>query len=226
MEFSIRKAHPGDAAEIAELHHLVWPREMVDPNQVNSLLAEESHTAYLAFDPLGLVGYADGFQTRAQDQAPRWELDLLAVHPRARRRGIAIALIKEQISGARQNEIDQIRALVKLNNRGAHRAFASAGFEPSPSVLHLYTAAIDENWDPKLPSACHLVDVTTFTYSGVWLEGCLDSETILSVLEAQAAESPRMLGVLIDPHQVDPDASERMVRLTFGGAHQWYYRTP
>ncbi|MDX1436087.1 MAG: GNAT family N-acetyltransferase [Anaerolineales bacterium] len=222
MEISVRPAEAADAEDLADLHHLVWPRDRVDPDRFQRLLAGDSHRAHIALDPLGVVGYADGFATESQQDRPRWELDLLAVHPRARRRGIGTELVVEQINTARRAGARSIRALVRLSNRGGHRTFARAGMTPDLTVYHLYTAPLGDDQSPKLPRASRLLEVETLTYDGLWLEGAITSEVIVSLLKHAAPDGDRLVGMLIDPHQIAGDDAEKMVAMTFVGAFQWY----
>ncbi|MBC7223192.1 MAG: GNAT family N-acetyltransferase, partial [Anaerolineae bacterium] len=85
------------------------------------------------------------------------ELDLLAVRPAFRGRGMARSLIQAAMRAAPREA--RIRAWVALENAPSHRAFAAAGLRPSPEPCELWAYAIrglrprppDPHWPPVLP---------------------------------------------------------------------------
>ena len=140
-----------------------------------------------------VLGFCDSFLTRSQEGLVRHEVDLLAVHPDSRGRGLAQSLIQESLlMASRWNvrspaaPISISRALIRVGNLASERCFSQRGYQPhemvcvlvtkeEPSGAHEGTALISNS------TGVHLVDVQTFSYSGVWIEGSPSTEIFQSV---------------------------------------------
>lgn len=101
------------------------------PEQIVRLLTGGEQRAWVAQVDGDIAGFVTALPTRTL-QAESWEVDLLAVHPRHRRRGIGTALIRQAAKGARR-----ARAVVAVKNHASRRAFEAAGFRPMPDPRHL-----------------------------------------------------------------------------------------
>ena len=106
------------------------------PGQVVRLLAAGEQRAWVAEVDGRVVGFVAAFPTRTL-QAEGWEVDLLAVHPAHRGRGIGTALIEAAVEGASGRGATRARAAVAVKNRASRRAFGAAGFRARPGTCHL-----------------------------------------------------------------------------------------
>jgi GNAT superfamily N-acetyltransferase len=97
--------------------------------QVQAMLGGDAQRAWLAIGRDQVIGFVVAFLTHGLC-GPRWEIDLLAVHPDWTRRGLATRLIKTAAThGA--CVAGKARAVVSTENPGSGRAFARAGFHCS-----------------------------------------------------------------------------------------------
>jgi ribosomal protein S18 acetylase RimI-like enzyme len=183
-----REATPADAEDIARLIAAVWPGQAVHPARIRRALAEEDRSTVLALAAGEVVGFVDGFLTRSDDGRPRWEIDLLAVQPAARGRGIATQLIRESATAGWAAAAETLRALIRVGNTGARLAFERSGFAADVEREGLYVCDCPERLDiPELPDGLHLLSVSTLMYSGLWLEGRL-SERSFSAAASECAQ--------------------------------------
>jgi GNAT superfamily N-acetyltransferase len=106
-----------------------------DAEQVRVMLAEGPQHAWLAIGDAGAVGFVIAFPTHGL-QGARWEIDLLAVLPEWRGRGLATRLIRAA-SGHGMTLTRQARAVVATDNNGSMRAFTRAGFRVEPGMCRL-----------------------------------------------------------------------------------------
>jgi L-amino acid N-acyltransferase YncA len=168
VEYTIRAATADDAAGIAAVAAAVWPEEPLDAARIGALMAAGARRTLVAASDGATVGFADGFMTGARDGAPRWEVDLLAVGPRAQGHGIGRALIAGSVAAGRELGAARARALIRAGNIGSERAFAACGFQPEPFESELWVA--DGVAVPDVIAGLTIVPVRTFRYAGIWLE--------------------------------------------------------
>jgi GNAT superfamily N-acetyltransferase len=131
-------------------------------------MPEPSHSTHVAVREGTVVGFVDGFVTRAGDGATRWEVDLLAVDPCAQGRGLGRGLVAANIAAGSTRNVAYARALIRTGNIGSERAFAACGFAPDPFESELWVAG--DLMTAGEPVGLHVVPVRTFRYSGTWLE--------------------------------------------------------
>jgi len=124
---------------------------------------EGSQCAWLAVDdnPVGahgraplqedVVGFVIAFPVSSL-QGAWWEIDLLAVHPDRRGRGLGRQLIQTAAAGG-ESLAGRSRAVVATDNRRSTRAFAGAGFQAEPSTCTLMIRRFDEQapWPQPAP---------------------------------------------------------------------------
>ena len=116
-------------------------REAVD---VLDLSAASTHAVLAAEDPDGLVAYASCVRIPKLDPRRGFLfIDELHVLVRARRRGIARALLGAANALAREQGLAGVRLLVRPENDPARRLYRSARFAESETVLCERLAADD-----------------------------------------------------------------------------------
>lgn len=104
--------------------------------QIVALLADGSQHIWLAEADGEPAGFVSAFATHTL-RGLGWEVDLLAVRPEYRRRGIARALVRMAVAGAAGSDAERSRAVVAAENHASRRAFEAAGFCPRPEQVHL-----------------------------------------------------------------------------------------
>ena len=97
--------------------------------QVQAMLGGDAQRAWLAIGGDQVIGFIVAFVTKGL-RGPRWEIDLLAVHPDWTRRGLATRLIGTAATHGACVAV-KARAVVSTENSGSGRAFARAGFHRS-----------------------------------------------------------------------------------------------
>jgi len=217
----LRLASPHDSSAMSQLINLC----LNDPHEESRLslvLGLPDHITYVVETDGEIVGFADSFVTQSHDGTLRLELDLLAVHPAHRGRGLAARLIEGCTQQAFARGVKQARGLVALANTASQHAFAKAGYNlqagiqalnilPSVALAPLYSLA-------------HLVRVSTLTYQGYWLE--LPDLGKLSTYLAEASPVPShwRLGMVISQAQLQayPQLSNQVVTLNH---YQWWLKT-
>jgi GNAT superfamily N-acetyltransferase len=168
MDAFVRRAKASDAPSIAAVAAEVWPEEPLDSANIRQLLAESGRTTLVAELDGSVVGFVDGFVTRAASGAQRWEVDLLAVSSAARGRGVGRRLVVESVAAGIAIGAEQSRGLVRVGNVASERVFSACGFIPDESESKLWVA---EGLLPDETQASpRVVPVRTFRYAGLWLE--------------------------------------------------------
>ncbi|MFQ3568682.1 MAG: GNAT family N-acetyltransferase [Aggregatilineales bacterium] len=171
MSFTMRLATAFDAAEIAQLLQDVWPHHTVDEAQIARVIPQ--HEACLIALDRRIVGLCDAFITASSEGIPRWEIDLLAVHPSARRQGIASRLLERSLHIGGDQGCAQARALVRVMNTSAERVFFKAGLCSQLQTFNLMTASPFDHRACNAPRHAYFLPVNTLLYSGIWIEGVI-----------------------------------------------------
>lgn len=94
MPIILRLATRDDAPNIAALKRRVWPDENADLVRIAKALSDPAHTVLIAVHGELVVGFAHAFVTHSAQGAMRWEVDLLAVYPDYRGRGLGVRLLQ------------------------------------------------------------------------------------------------------------------------------------
>lgn len=115
-----------DAEGVLAVEQATFAESPYDADQVQDLLADERQRAWVAVSSQGVVGFVISFLT--EGLARRWwEIDLLAVLPAWRGKGLATRLIQAAAAtGAVQ--APQARAFTADDNVASAGAFRRAGF--------------------------------------------------------------------------------------------------
>lgn len=175
----IKQAVPDDAPELAQLIGLIWHDASHDdtPNaaSVARVIQERGECTLIGCDENRVLGFVDAFMTMDMGGAPRWEVDLLGVHPDARGKGTAVELIRSACEYGADQGADYARAVVRHDNVGAQKTFSHAGFKTDGKSYRLCIASPPEIEDSLIDMSsedgAYLIPVTTLTYRGVWIEG-------------------------------------------------------
>ncbi len=193
MTLTIRPAAQEDFAAIAQIIADIFD-ERIEPGtkhlQSNLVLVAELNGA--------VVGFAANFLTRSAEGESRFELDLLAVDPAARGRGVGFALVARCIQAASKRDADSLRTLVRADNLAMSRICARAGLLRSAHHYELYIADAEPMIAPaRAAHAAHLLAVDTLTYRGIWLEGRLSQAAIEQAHQRAQAENRSRIGALV-----------------------------
>lgn len=192
-----RRAEPLDSGSIADLIQQTWGNA-VAPAWIEELLANSSHVVWIALTVDGqCAGFCASFMTRDMTGTLRWEIDLLAVHPLARRRGIGRALVAKCVAEGWRRHAAVQRALISIDNEPSGRCFAANRFVPE-APCDLWVGA------PRPPQirqrdvdGGHLISVDTLTYRGVWLESRFDEAALHAAHEKALTEGRTVVGAVI-----------------------------
>lgn len=199
MTVEIRQASITDLPAVGAVKGAVWPDE-APPNLAlcQHVLTSPVHSTHVALVDGVVAGFVSGFLTQTAAGVPRWEVDLLAVHPAYRGRKLATALILENLSVARALRAQYARGLVQVSNAASQRAFLRAGFSCDAVKFGLYVTG--ENVplsEQDVPQGLHIVPVATLNYRGVWLEGVLDASAFAYASQMRQQNNLDIAGVVI-----------------------------
>lgn len=201
MPITIRRALPQDAQAIAELIAAAFHEE-ANPTHIQSLIEGGEHLTFVAEDEQ-IVGFIDGFYTYMPHKIRRMELDLLAVHPEHSGKGIGKALINT--FGESNEHAQKIRVLVAVTNIPMQRAMQNTGYQLQEPAMSLYVAS-EGKAEAHTHEARWLIDIKTFTYTGIWIEGNISKEII------EAAHARRELRRLEVVGAVIPSDAHRQIK--------------
>jgi ribosomal protein S18 acetylase RimI-like enzyme len=158
--------------------------------QVQVMLTEGPQRAWLAFGENKVVGFVIAFSTDSLS-GPCWELDLLAVHPHWRGRGLATRLVRVAAAGSPER-IGRARAVVATDNGASARAFTRAGFRPAPEVctLLIYRPA-DAVLRPRRMAVVGVRQAASLAEAARWLQE-FRGKPLPSGAEARRDPRPRL----------------------------------
>ncbi len=124
-----------DAERILSVEQATFDECPYDAGQVRDMFTEGEQRAWLAIAGDSVAGFVIAFPTGGL-HGQRWELDLLAVLPNWRGRGLAARLIRA--AGAYGAGVARrARAAVAADNNASTRAFTHAGFRAEPETCKL-----------------------------------------------------------------------------------------
>ena len=181
----VKRAARIDVPGIASVKQATWPYEQTNEDYIDRVIQDESHFTLVATESLQIVGFVDGFETIAQDGTRRWEIDLLAVHPDHRGRGIAKCLVGACAEHGGQRGCSISRSLIHIGNDNSMKVFTSCGYQPESQVCGLYVSSNDSDVNIAIPSNLHLGAVDTINYRGVWLEGELSGDAFAAAISSK-----------------------------------------
>ena len=168
MSRKIRAARAGAKEGISRVLHDVWEESLLE--DVFEAYTESDDRLVLVSEDGGQVeGFSSAFLTPAPVSC--WEVDLVAVLPNSRGKGVGSDLIRGTVSGAPREKAEIARASVRVDNCASQGAFERVGFSTDMIERTLLL------WDPVIgcdESFYHpgvaLVPVDTLTYRGLWIE--------------------------------------------------------
>jgi len=163
MSYTVQRIIPSEAQtrEVLSIERTCFGESALSPHQAMALFARREQRLYLAELPQGqVVGFCSCFLL-AGEQGRRLEIDLLAVLPGGRGRGIGTALVTTAKQAASDEGIGAVRAVVRVGNRASEGAFERAGLTPSQARYQLlvYTPVgaqpvlyLPSDWHEGVPS--------------------------------------------------------------------------
>jgi ribosomal protein S18 acetylase RimI-like enzyme len=223
MTFTIRKAKLEDRQQIIALKSTVWPQESASNRDVSAVLDHPTHQVFIAEENNRLTGFVDGFTTIDASGRHRWEVDLLAVHPEHRRKGVAQALVTACTQLTHDYPSDYARALIALNNPGSKKTFQSCAYECIDPVHELLVTGFKKEIYYELATHFFPVAVQTLSYHGFWLEmNPSKLETSQKLPEKSLKDA--VLGVVLDKGEKQMAVKLREMGFNLVGQYQWWIR--
>jgi GNAT superfamily N-acetyltransferase len=217
--WAIRRAAAIDAAAIAAVLADCWPDDTPDVPRIARLSVAKDRATLIAAREGQVAAFVDAFTTVAPDGTARWEVDLLAVARAARGHGLA-ARLAEAVSRLAPPEAVLARALVRVGNTPAERAFARAGFS-SGVAQTLFAAAAQNGASATLPRGLTLVH--TLTYSGIWIEPGLSAAELGAAWQVGSVERLDVIGAVVDVGSAAEAACARP-GVSAHGPFRWWAR--
>lgn len=195
-----RQAMLDDVSAIAAVKTAVWPEEESDVGVIARALQTPTHHTHIAMVDEQVVGFVSCFTTESAQGERRWEVDLLAVHPDFRRRGLATKLIEGTLALPEAQSCEYARALIQIDNVGSQRSFAQNGFTTDGQIhtLLICSQALEAaDARTSAASGCHMIPVNTLGYQGLWLEEPLSTEAFTLARAELAGTNAAVAGVII-----------------------------
>lgn len=205
----LRPATTADAAPLAELIPAVWPDTPADARHIEQVVGRPGRATHVVEMNGRVIGFVDGFVITALPGGPHWQIDLLAVAPAGRGRGLGRRLIETSLLAGRRQRAVVARALIAIENAASQVSFGRAGFQTDQNELLLLLAASDPL--PELPNRYGALPVQTLTYNGIWLD------PDAGPFAGQLPFIPRQISLLQRPAELDPPAGF----LPSGRFHYW-----
>jgi ribosomal protein S18 acetylase RimI-like enzyme len=224
MPIEIRQAAVEDVDAIASVKRAVWRDEAADGAHIAGILARADHATHVAESHGVIVGFVDGFVTHSVQGVPRWEVDLLAVHPEHQRQGIAARLVAASAGAGRSQGAAIARGLVHVENVASQRAFARCGYQVDEQVCALYVSSDQIGSSLDLPSGLHFILVNTLNYRGVWLEGQLSPAGFTAAQWFRAQRGLDISGAVVPLSQVKAVQAAQEAGYHCVGDYQWWLR--
>ncbi|MGD2206658.1 MAG: GNAT family N-acetyltransferase [Anaerolineae bacterium] len=124
-----------DAKGLLAVEQATFDESRYSAEQVRTMLSDGPQHAWLALGGDRVIGFVIAFRTDGLAGA-WWEIDLVAVHPAWRGRGLASRLVRAAAAHGAQ-VAHRTRAVVAADNSASARAFTRTGFRMEPQVYEL-----------------------------------------------------------------------------------------
>jgi GNAT superfamily N-acetyltransferase len=225
LTYEIRLATLHDTLQIAGVKAAGWPDEKTNLDLVAGVLRSGDHVTQIAIQDEEIVGFINGFSTRSQSNVLRWEVDLLAVHPLYRQRGLAQLLIAASTESGRQRGASFARALIHVDNVASQRAFAGCGYTVESQVCLLVVCPTDFDalgHAASQPPSLYLIQVMTLNYRGIWLEGQVSLRGFSFAQQTARRLGLNIAGAVIPLAQAEVIYAAQEHNLNPVGYYQWW----
>lgn len=182
------------------------------------------HALFVAVTEDGLCGFVDNFLTRSSQGTIRWEVDLLAVHPAFRNRGIGKALVMASLKAAWDSGANLARALIREENTASQRVFAACGFTVENERRSLYVW--NSNTSSPFPiehEEGHFIEVDTINYHGIWLEEVFTLQAFQSAALKTINLGADIAGAVLPAEDAFIIQSASRAGYHFAGNYRWWY---
>jgi ribosomal protein S18 acetylase RimI-like enzyme len=213
----MRQVTPEDAPELARLIQSVGLDDNPNGDWIARVILSTTRVTLVEEADGAMVGFIDAFMTVSAEGVPRWEVDLVGVHPNYRGRGIAQRLINASVDAGREQGAQLIQALIHVDNKASAGAFRRCSFVEAQSTRELYVSDTPiDDIPPALACPAHLIPVSTLTYSGVWIEADHSSESLRAARAVRAKYDWFIAGALLPTGSPPPEAFARV------GEYRWW----
>lgn len=223
MHVHIRQAGIDDAPAIALVKRLTWQDDTADDVLIATALSQANRVTHVALMDEAVVGFVDGFITRAASGERRWEVDMLAVAPPYRGQGVASRLIARSTTAGEQNGAVLARGLVKVGNHPSERAFAACGYCCTPPS-RLYVSDGTTESAGSNAAGLHLVYVRTFAYTGGWIEGVFSLANLRAASALREVYGWGIVGAVIPDADESASCAADEAGFTCVGEYRWWQR--
>lgn len=226
----IRLALPDDAQAIHLILQEVW-RESLRLDIFLNHISSPEHQVFVAVDAGDILGFLSAFLVGKQ--TPRWEIDLIIVHPKSQGKGIGTSLIKEALIYGVNLGAHYAKASIRTDNYVSQRTFTKSGFTKDYQTSSLFL------WDPlvcnsitPVPKSVRLIPVETLTYCGLWIEGFFESQlslkeqhNVIRAAQGRIFDENRLnTGMFIPDNLKQTIETDLLTSATdHGQYHHWYY---
>lgn len=221
MAIQIRPATADDAPAMAMISRASLSAEMDEARLRHLLLVKRGFTL-VAVSSDRVVGFADCFLTVSQNDDIRLELDLLAVHPQARGRGIGRELIHAGIEQAKRLDVSILRALVAADNTAMQGLCAALELQPSQDNSALFVTSPRPTSPHQNNANSTLIPVETLTYDGIWIEGDISQPAIDNALFIAHARKFTTVGAVIPSQDAAAEALFQANHFACLGKYDWW----
>ncbi len=228
MSIEIRQAVPTDAPHIFAIRQAVWPSESPKDQALDSIaevIALPDHATFLAWADDMPAGFVDGFMTYTLEGLARWEVDLLAVHPDFRGKGIAAQLVALCTETGKARGANFARGLVEVENIASQHTFARCGYTLEDEHHALMVGSeilIDVLVLP--PENTLLTPVQTITYRGIWVEGNYEKNIFLAGQILCTQHAWGLVGAVIPTSDIAALIIAQELGFNLVGHYQWWKR--
>lgn len=214
----------GEYAEgIAGVLAAVWGDTNVSIERIRQVISLPSHDTHTVTVGSRVAGFVNGFMTQSAAGILRWELDLLAVHPEFRGRGLGQVLLIRSVGSGFERGAAYSRALIRVGNNPSEKAFAHSGYQRLSETCGLYiSTATGDPQDP--PEGLHLIHVETLTYKGVWLEGVLTPQAFAYSQAVRHRDDLDAAGAVISLSEAQAIENCLAAGFTHSGNYFWWRR--